>query len=268
MGQTPNTLTSMNLDLRINAASLRGLLNHVNVNGAIDPVKIMFTAKGATIWAHDANKTLQIFIDDMEMDDYVLEGEDACIVLETKKFSEMLGTKFGKQIVRIKGDHGKPVTVTANGSSLTYYPPSEDECFVVPDHWVLGSNEDGELIFPMFEGATSTLRATLHRDELKKALIDMRVSGATYSCVTFNSSGCISESGHWASKGNHAKTPVEATVVKGEGEVTFPEVLAQVADRLESEIVEIQKHKDAPFFLLVSGSTRILVTEAQRVENE
>ena len=257
----------MNVELKVNASALRGLLDHVNVNGSIDPVKIMFTDDGATVWAHDANKTLQVFVNDYKLDDYTLVSDTGCIILETKKVSEMLAAKFGSNKVTVKAEPGKPVSITSGGSSLTYYSPSEDECFVVPDHWVLPINDEGELLFPMLENATSTLRATMHPDELKKALTDMRVAGATYACITFGKNS-ISESGHWSSKSNTSKTDVDATVIHGEGSVTFPEVLSAVSDRLTGDVAEIQKHDNAPFFLLMSGSTRILVTEAQRAENE
>ncbi len=265
---SPNTETNMKIDLRVNAASLRGLLDHVNINGQIDPVKIMFTPDGATVWAHDANKTLQIFVNDYTLDDYTLKSPQGCIVLETKKVSEMLSAKFGSTVVTLTANVGEPCEIKDNGgSSLTYYPPSEDECYVVPDHWVLPVGNNGVLEFPMIDNAEATLRVTLHPDELKKALTDMRVAGATYACIDFEENNCRSESGHWASKSNTSVTKITADVKIGQGSVTFPEVLAAVSDRLEGDSVEIQKHTQTPFFLLMSGSTTILVTEAQRAEN-
>ena len=269
MSKTPNTETNMDLDLNVDSNSLAGLLQHVNINGQIDPVKVMFDDQGATIWAHDVNKTLQVFIDSYEMEDYDLKSEPGCIVLETKKVAEMLQMKF-KGRITLKASAGKPCTFTdSSGSSLTYYPPSEDECYVVPDHWVLPVNADGMLTFPMLKDAESTLRVTLHPDELRKALIDMRTAGATYACIEFEKNESISTAGHWTAKANTSRTVVDADIKVGSGSVTFPEVLAAVSDRIDGDVVEIQKHDDAPFFLLSSevDSTRILVTEAQRAEN-
>jgi len=263
---TPNSSTNMDIEIKVNAASLRDLLDHVNVNNAIDPVKVMFTEDGATVWAHDANKTLQVFVDDFEMTDYTLKSDPGCVILETKKVAEMIGAKFGKEKITLKATPGEPVVMSRNGSTLSYFPPSEDECYVVPDHWVLPVDDDGTLLFPMLENAPATLRVSMHPDELKKALTDMRVAGSTYACITFGKES-VSESGHWNSKGNRSKSPVEATIISGEGEVTFPEVLSSVVDRMGGELLEVQKHEGAPFFMLISGSTRILVTEAQRADN-
>lgn len=257
----------MDIDVRVNAGSLRNLLDHVNINGQIDPVKIMFTVDGATVWAHDANKTLQVFVDDYPLDDYTLKSDQGCIVLETKKVSEMLAAKFGSTVVTLSAKAGEPCTISDNGgSSLTYYPPSEDECYVVPDHWVLPMS-NGVITFPMLDDAEATLQVKLHPDELKKALTDMRVAGATYACINFDQKSSVAESGHWTAKSNTSTTNIDADVAEGPGEVTFPEVLAAVTDRLEGDVVDIQKHDQTPFFLLMSGSTKILVTEAQRAEN-
>lgn len=264
---TPNTESNMDISLTISAASLRGLLEKVNINGAIDPVKVMFTDDGATIWAHDANKTLQVFLNDHPLEDYTLKSEAGCMILETKKVAEMLASKFGSAKIKVTGATGEPIQMSSKGSTLTYYPPSEDECFVVPDHWVLPMNDEGTLVFPMLNNETSTLIASMHPEELKKALTDMRVSGSTYACITFGKES-ISESGHWASKSNTSKTPIDATLEHGEGMVTFPEVLSAVADRMDGDICYIQKHEGSPFFILISGATRILVTEAQRADND
>lgn len=263
--ETPNTSTNMKLKIKVKASSLKGLLDHVNVNNSIDPVKVHFNDEGATIWAHDANKTLQIFIDDFVLDDYELKSKSGNIVFESKRVAEILAAKFGNEVITITADAGKPVLLSSKGSSMQYYPPSEDECFVVPDHWVLPSNDSGDIQYPMLEDAESTLRVNIHPDELKKALTDMRVANASYASISFNDKESVSESGHWANKSNTSKTEIEATVVRGKGSVTFPEVLGSVIDRLDGS-ADIQKHEETPFFIIRSGSTRILVTEAQRVD--
>jgi hypothetical protein len=267
MKQTPNTSTNMKLTFKVKASSLKGLLEHVNVNNSIDPVKVHFNEEGATIWAHDANKTLQIFIDDFALDDYELKSKAGNIVFESKRVAEILSAKFGNDTITVKADSGQPVSFTSKGSSMAYYPPSEDECFVVPDHWVLPVTDEGDIQYPMLEDAESTLRVSIHPDELKKALTDMRVANASYASIVFKDGDSVSESGHWANKSNTSKTDIEATVIRGEGSVTFPEVLGSVIDRL-SGAADIQKHGETPFFIIGSGSTRILVTEAQRAGDQ
>jgi len=268
MGDTPNTLTSMNVELTVKAKSLRDLLDHVNVNGMIDPVKVMFTVKGATVWAHDANKTLQVFVNDHPLEDYDLKSEPGCLIMETKRVSEMIASKFGSEIITVRAKSGEAVTLKCGGATLTYYPPAEDECFVVPDHWVMPMGNDGSLLYPMLENAKATLRCAMHPDELKKALVDMRVAGATYACIKFGKKDSVSEAGHWTAKTNTSLTPIDAKVIEGTGTVTFPEVLSAVVERLNGDTVEIHKHDDTPFFVLISGPTRILVTEAQRADND
>lgn len=263
--ETPNTSTNMKVKIKVKASSLKNLLEHANINNSIDPVKILFNEEGATIWAHDANKTLQIFIDDFALDDYELKSESGSIVFESKRVADILSAKFGNDVITIIADAGSPVSMRSKGSSMSYYPPSEDECFVVPDHWVLPSSDSGDIQYPMLEDAESTLRVAIHPDELKKALTDMRVANASYAAITFADGESLSESGHWASKSNSSKTTIEATVVRGKGSVTFPEVLGSVIDRLNGS-ADIQKHEETPFFIIRSGSTRILVTEAQRAD--
>lgn len=256
----------MKLKIKVKASSLKGLLDHVNINNSIDPVKVHFNEEGATIWAHDANKTLQIFIDDYSLDDYELMSKAGNIVFESKRVGEILSAKFGNEVITIKADSGSPVLMSSKGSSMQYYPPSEDECFVVPDHWVLPSSDGGDILYPMIsEDAESTLRVVIHPDELKKALTDMRVANASYASIQFDDKKSVSESGHWANKSNTSKTEIEATVVRGKGSVTFPEVLGSVIDRIDGT-ADIQKHDETPFFIIRSGSTRILVTEAQRAD--
>lgn len=262
---TPNTASNMNVKLKVKASSLKELLEHVNVNNSIDPVKVLFTDEGATIWAHDANKTLQIFIDEAVLDSYELKSDAGSIVFESKRVSEMLAAKFGNEVVSISAKAGSAIEFKSGKSSMQYYPPSEDECFVVPDHWVLPSNDEGDIVYPMLEDAESTLRVNIHPDELKKALTDMRVANASYASIQFSKDDAVSESGHWANKSNTSKTSIEATVIRGKGSVTFPEVLGSVISRLDGS-ADIQKHDETPFFIIRSGTTRILVTEAQRAD--
>lgn len=262
---TPNSSSNMKVKIKVKASSLKNLLEHVNINNSIDPVKILFTDEGATIWAHDANKTLQIFIDDFNLDDYELKSESGSMVFETKKVAEMISAKFNSQTIEITADAGKPIEFKTKESSMQYYPPSEDECFVVPDHWVLPCSDSGDISYPMLDDAESTLRVNIHPDELKKALTDMQVANASYASIQFGKDGAVSESGHWASKSNTSKTEIDATLIRGNGSVTFPEILGSVISRLNGS-ADIQKHEETPFFIIRSGSTRILVTEAQRAD--
>ena len=52
---TPNDTLSEKCELLVSADALAELMDLLDIEDLLNPVKVMFTDKGATVWAHDAN---------------------------------------------------------------------------------------------------------------------------------------------------------------------------------------------------------------------
>lgn len=263
---TPNDTLSEDCELLVSADSLCGLMDLLDIEDLLNPVKVMFTNDGATVWAHDANKTIQAFIQDYELEKYNLKSEPTYLVLEPKRMRDLLKSKFSGKQVKITRPSGGAMTVESKtGGTTTIYPPDLDECLVVPDHWVLPM-EKGWLKFPMLpDTPKAESRVSITGAELTKGITDMRVAGASYCVFSFDKKSEAS-SGHWATKETASTTPIEATLEGEPCSVAFPDLLGAVAGCYSNdETLVVFKHTATPFFVITNAndSVRLLVTEAQ-----
>ena len=262
---TPNDTLSEDCHLLVNAESLSGLMDLIDIEDLLSPVKVVFTKSGATIWAHDANKTIQAFVD-YPLEKYNLKSDPTYMVVEPKRMRDLLNAKFKGSQIRITRKAGEAVTIESKtGGKTVLYPPDLDECLVVPDHWVLPM-EKGWIQFPMLDNAPAQTKVTITADELNRGLIDMRVAGASYCVFEFNDSSSQASSGHWQTKETTSRTPIKAKVEGEDASVAFPDLLGAVTSCYPNgDELLIYKHEKTPFFILTNkaDTVRILVTEAQ-----
>ena len=249
--------------MRVGAASLAGLMEKVCADSPPNPVRVLFTEDGASVWTHDMAKTVQILATD-----YPLEGlkvKKPCLVLvDPRSFGELLATKF-TGAVQITTKAGEPIIIKEKGgANVVYHPADEDDCHCVPDHWVMPSDSDGWIVFTMFDEEKATTRVTISRDELHRGIIDMQVAKAPYVVFEFGGAGSTCASGHWGSKTNRSHSTVEARVEGDDCAVCFTENLGMLITKFTSETVVLQKHERAPFVVIQSGAITMVASEAQR----
>lgn len=266
---SPNQPTESAAELRIDSASFAEALDVVALDSPAVPVKILFDDDSMSVWTHDSARTIQVMMDDLPVKG--LTAKDKCsLVVSPDSMAQLLKAKFDGTI-EVKQNADSRIDIrAANGSSVTITSAAEEECNTIPDHWRLGMDE-GWVTFPMLDNQRATTRALISVEELRRGLVDMKVSGAPYVVFRFNPGEVpsFSQSGHWQSKATTSRTVVEATV-EGEGiEVCFTTALASILSRFPgSEKVMVQKHTDAPFFVVHSvgkeGNIQVIATEAVR----
>lgn len=261
---TPNSDVSRTVKAQLNAHDLGSVLQAVALDNPSSPVRVLLTDEGASVWTHDNSKTIQALLTDRPIGD--LKVDEPCVLLvEPKSFGDLLSTKFGQQTVRITTDAAKPITIKSKqGGQAIYHAADEDDCNIVPDHWVLPKDDDGKRLFPMFDNEPSTTIIKTSRSELQRGLTDMNVAKAPYIVFNFEKANSTCESGHWGSKTNRSASPIAADVEGESVEVCFTSNLTNILKTLDGESITIQKHTKGQFVVLEGTTTTIVATEAIR----
>jgi hypothetical protein len=260
---TPNSDVSRKVKVEVDASQFGSLLSSVSLDNPSSPVRVLLSEDGVSIWTHDNAKTIQAIITDRVIDG--LSVAEPCVLLvEPKAFSDLLSTKFGGKNVRITTDAGKPITIKSkDGANALYHPADEDECNIVPDHWILPS-DDGKRLFPMFDNEPSTSIIKTTKGELQRGLTDMNVAKAPYVVFAFNEKKSTCQSGHWGAKTNQSTSPIVAELDGEEVEVCFTSNLQKILNTLDGEAVVIHKHKKGTFVVIESSTSSVVCTEAIR----
>lgn len=266
---SPNNAYDGELNIRVDSSSLADALDIVSLDSPAVPVKVVFDSDGMSVWTHDSARTVQVCMDGVPLKDYKAD-EPCSVVVNPDTMSTLLKAKFSST-VELKNDSSQVSIRDKDGSRVSYYAADEDECNTIPDHWRLGTDE-GWLTFPMLDNQRATTRVLVSLDELRQGLVDMKVSGAPYVVFTFNpgDSPSFCRSGHWGAKSTDSLTIVQADVEGEQAEVCFTTALASVLSRFPSSgKVMLQKHKDAPFFVMHTlpgsdGNIQVVATEAVR----
>ena len=260
---TPNSEVSRTASIRISANECADILRRVILDKPSNPVRVLFTDDGVSVWTHDLAKTIQVLITNA---DVALKVKEPCVLLiDPEPFANLLESKFGGEMVQITTKANQPIIIKNRaGAKSVFHPADEDDCFLIPDRWLLPKNGDGWFIIPMKDNAVCTTRATLSRDALASGLTDMKVAKAPYVVFDFSESGSSCSSGHWGTKTNQSHTNIQS-VVEGESvEVVFTESLGVILSHMVEDTFRISKHKDIPFVVVENGDTTIIATEAQR----
>ncbi len=266
---SPNQPTEDETKLRIDSGAFAAALDVVSLDSPAVPVKILFEGENMSVWTHDSARTIQVMMDDYPVKD--LDAKDkASLIVNPDSMSQLLKAKFNGTIEVTRNSDSRVNLRSSNGSSVSVTSSAEDECNTIPDHWRLGMDE-GWVTFPMLENAKATTRALVSVDELRKGLVDMKISGAPYAVFRLNGGEKPSfcQSGHWQSKATTSVTIIEADVEGESIEVCFTTALASILSRFPgSEKVMLQKHTDAPFFVVHTlgkeGRIQVIATEAVR----
>jgi len=265
---TPNSPVAKSLNCKVRAGNLNGLLDLLDVDDLLSPVKVLFTEKGASIQAHDVNKTFQCVVKDYPLgSDYEVD-EPGLLVIEPKNLRQALGLKFGKEaLLTINYTDGEAARVLSGGSSLNYFPSDESECHTMKDDWVL-PYEAGKFSCTMLGGAEPTSIITLEAQSLASGVQDMKVAKQEYVVFNFSATQSTCASGQWGNKATISTSVIDADLEGENCEIAFPDILSSVVNRLNGQI-SVQKHKETPFFLIKNldptrGDVRYLITECQR----
>lgn len=266
---TPNdTSISRKVNVRVRANCLADLCDTVTIENPPQPIRLVITEDGGTIWTHDTSRTAQVLVND-----YPLAGlriKEPCVLLvQPRQFSELLRAKFKDEAVEIETDKAEPITIKSkSGASVVYHAADEDDTATVPDHWILPVDGDGNRVFPMFDNEPATSKILIDTDEVKRGLLDMRIANAPYVEFNFSDSGSFAQSGHWGAKTNQSRTPITADIDGEACTVNFTENLADIISRFKgSTQVEIQRHNKGGLFVISSADgpdVTIVATEAVR----
>lgn len=260
---TPNSDVARTVKVQVHAGDLASLLQSVSLDSPSSPVRVLFTENGVSVWTHDNSKTIQALVTERPLGE--LKVEEPCVLLiEPKSFSDLLSAKFKQEAVRISTNAGKPITIKSRqGGTAIYHAADEDDCNIVPDHWVLPT-VDGKKVFPMFDGEEATSVVKTSRSELQRALTDMNVSKAPYVVFSFSDGKSTCESGHWGSKTNRSASPIVAELDGDDVEICFTSNLTQILKTLDGEAITLHKHSKGQFVVLEGATTQVVATEAIR----
>tara|TARA_R110000824_G_scaffold38186_1_gene116950 strand:- start:132 stop:932 length:801 start_codon:yes stop_codon:yes gene_type:complete len=261
---TPNSEVSRTANIRASASDLAAALNRASLDKPSNPVRVLFTEDGVSIWTHDLAKTVQVLVTDSQVDS--LKVKEPCVLLvDPGSLSQLLSTKFGNSIVKITTEAHAPITIRdKTGNQVVFHPADEDDCFSIPDHWVLPKNGDGWFTLPMKDDEVCSTRITIEKDQLLKGITDMKVAGAPYVVFNFEETKSSCGSGQWGSKTNQSHSPIIATVEGEKAEICFTDNLADIVKKLDGGTFELQKHTELPFVVITGNSTTIVATEAVR----
>ncbi len=264
MSLTPNSPVSREGIVRAESSSLSTALRRAVLDNPSNPVKALFTNDGLSIWTHDIAKTVQLIMTNSTITGLKVKNP-VIMLLDPESMASLLDTKFPGEMVKLECKPNSPITVTSrSGGNVVYHPADEDDCFIVPDHWIMPKDSDGWFTIPMKNGEKCTTRVTLSKQEMQNGIVDMTVAGAPYVSFDFNVNGSTCESGHWGSKTNRSMTPINAVVEGPAISLNFTENLGGILGRLDGENYVVQKHSETPFTIIESGSTVVVATEAQR----
>tara|TARA_R110000851_G_scaffold108116_9_gene229036 strand:+ start:8041 stop:8838 length:798 start_codon:yes stop_codon:yes gene_type:complete len=261
---TPNSHVSRNAIIRVSASSLSKTLKRIVMDKPANPVRMLLTDDGVSIWTHDISGTMNLLLTDSKVDD--LKVKEPCVLLiSPDAFSDLLNTKFGNEIVQITTDANKPIEIkNRNGSRTVYHPADEDDCATVPDRWVMPKDKKGWVKIPQKDNEVCTTRITISRDSLSQGLVDMKVAKAPYIVFSFDKKSSTCSSGHWGAKNNQSYSSIEAEVEGEKVEINLSEILAGILSRCEGNTFVINKHKDVPFIVIECGDTTLIVAETIR----
>jgi len=262
---TPNSDVSRTVKAQFDAGQFSELMTTLVMDGSTQsPVRVLLTEDGVSVWTHDNAKTIQALVSNRDIDGLTVD-EPCVLLVEPKSFSELLSAKFGGHTVRVQTDAGKPITIRSkDGSQAVYHASDEDDCNIVPDHWVLPVNDKGERLFPMFDNQPATSVVQLTRSELNRGITDMKVAKAPYAVFSFNAKKSECQSGHWGAKTNRSASPIVATLTGEPVEVCFTNNLSTILSVLDGDLITIHKHKDGGFAVLEGATTTVVSTEATR----
>ena len=269
MSPTPNdTSITRKVSVRVRANCIADLCDTVTIENPPQPVRLVLSEDGGSIWTHDTSRTAQVLVND-----YPLAGlriKETCVLLvQPRQFSELLRAKFRDEAVEIETDENEPIHIKSkSGARVVYHAADEDDTATVPDHWILPKDDDGNRLFPMFDNEPATSKILLDTDEIKRGLLDMKIANAPYVEFNFSESSSFAESGHWGAKTNQSKTPITADIEGEDCIVCFTENLADIISRFKgSTQVEIQRHKKGGLFVISAADgpdVTIVATEAVR----
>ena len=216
-----------------------------------------------SVWTHDLAKTIQVLITKANV---ALKVKEPCVLLiDPLPFANLLDNKFSGEMVQITTKANRPIVIKNRvGAKSVFHPADEDDCFLIPDRWLLPKNSDGWFTLPMKDNEVCTTKVTIDRGELSGGLTDMKVANAPYVVFNFNPSKSSCSSGHWGTKTNQSHTNIKATVEGDAAEVVFTESLGVILSHMDEDTFVIYKHKDIPFVVIENGDTTIIATEAQR----
>lgn len=260
---TPNSDVARTVKAQVHAGELASLLQSVSLDAPPSPVRILLTDEGVSVWTHDNSKTIQAIVSERPIGE--LKVDEPCVLLvEPKSFADLLSAKFKQEAVRISTSAGKPITIKSRqGGTAIYHAADEDDCNIVPDHWVLPT-VDGKKVFPMFDGEEATSVIKTSRSELQRALTDMTVSKAPYVVFSFTDGKSTCESGHWGAKTNRAASPIVADLEGEDVSICFTSNLTQILKTLDGEAITLHKHNKGQFVVLEGATTQVVATEAIR----
>jgi len=266
MSITPNSVVSRSGVIRAESSSLATALRRAILDSPSNPVKALVTKDGLSIWTHDIAKTIQLIMTDANIHGLKVKGDEPVLMLiDPDSMASLLDTKFPSEMVKITIEPNQPIKVESRtGGNVVYHPADEDDCFIVPDHWIMPKDDKGWFTIPMLNGESCTTKVVLTKAEMSRGLVDMQVAGAPYVSYDFTPSGSTCSSGHWGSKTNRSHSPVDATVEGGTISLNFTENLGRILGRLDGDNYVIQKNDKTPFVIIESGSTVVVATEAQR----
>lgn len=258
---TPNSDVSRNATIRANASSLAQALQRTVVEKNGNPVRVLFTDDGMSVWTHDIGKTMQVLITNAKVDS--LKVKEPCVLLiNADEFSNLLSRKFGDSLVQITTKPNEPINITTkDGGNALYHPADEDDCAIVPDRWKMPKNSAGWIELPQKDNEVCTSRITLSKAALEQGMVDMQVASAPYVVFSFSSKGSRTSSGHWGTKTNQSHTPISATVEGEDVEIGLAGLLKTIVSKLTTDEVVIHKHKDVPFIVMENDDTTIVAAE-------
>ncbi len=264
---TPNSQVSRSVQLRVKASSLAKQLRRVCLDTPPQPVRVLFTTAGMSVWTHDLAKTMHIFVTDAPLEEYKVK-EPCVILVNPKEFADLLSTKFRDSQIQIQTKANQPIMVFDKQSNQAqYYPADEDDCAMVPDRWQMPDSDaqPGWKTIPQMGGETCTMRAEVSRSELVKAVVDMQVANAPY-CEFHFTKPTTATSGHWGAKTNRSQSrlncKVEPTGVSQK--VGLTETLSRVLSIASGDDFVIHKHEKTPFVIIDCGDMTAVVAETKK----
>jgi hypothetical protein len=264
MTLTPNSRVSRAGTIRAEAGSLATALRRSVLDNPSNPVRALFTEDGVSIWTHDIAKTVQLIMTNASVNGLKVK-EPVIMLIDPDSMAGLLDTKFSREMIQIEVKPNAPLVIKSRtGGDVVYHPADEDDCFVVPDHWIMPKDSKGWFLVPMKNNEPCSTRVTVSKEEMKRGLVDMLVAGAPYVSFDFQPTGSTCASGHWGAKGNRASSPISAKVEGSGITLNFTENLGGIISRMDGDTFVVQKHHDTPFVIIESGSTVVVATEAQR----
>ena len=276
MQTTPNSDVSRKVQLRVKASSLAKQLRRVCLDTPPQPVRVLFTAVGMSVWTHDLSKTMHLFLTDAPLEDYKVK-EPCVLLVNPKEFSDVLSTKYREAQVQIKTEANQPITITDKSlNSTTIYPADEDDCAMVPDRWQMpeSSSKPGWKTIPqqgnLPGNAICTTRVEINRPELVKAVVDMQVASAPYCEFIFGGFSSVT-SGHWTSKTTRSQSVLTCTVETAEKRKDSTQkigltdaILTRILSTASGDEFVIHKHSKTPFAIFDCGDMTAVVAETQK----